>query len=208
MAPARTAACHATMNRRPPILRFVSLVLLLATAVPWALSYARPRTFDCRLGSGRVAIASDSGRLAVGYASGPLLAGAPGQEVRWLWPASLASPPPGGSPPGVGSALGFARGTVAVGRTVPVLGDLPLLGAVFTNAAQGDYVQVPWWLLFAPAAVSPCLALAAAMRQRLRRRRRRGRSLLGLCPSCGYDLRATPGRCPECGSIAAVPPVT
>jgi cyanate permease len=32
-------------------------------------------------------------------------------------------------------------------------------------------------------------------------RRQAERLSSGLCPSCGYDLRATPNRCPECGAV-------
>jgi hypothetical protein len=51
-----------------------------------------------------------------------------------------------------------------------------------------------WWFVIPLAVVLPSV-------WRRLRARSRSRSSRGLCSVCGYDLRATPCRCPECGNV-------
>lgn len=60
-------------------------------------------------------------------------------------------------------------------------------------------VFVPHWLL------TFVLVALAFLVNRTAWRRRYG---LGLCQTCGYDLRATPGQCPECGTAIQKPVAT
>ena len=63
------------------------------------------------------------------------------------------------------------------------------------DPGNGTYalVTVPFWsILLASAALGICL---------FRVRRKSDGSNAPRCNVCGYDLRATPGRCPECGAV-------
>ena len=59
-------------------------------------------------------------------------------------------------------------------------------------------VIVPHWFLLLLFSAAPALWAWREVPAARHARRRR----LGLCGRCGYDLRATPGACPECGNIA------
>jgi hypothetical protein len=68
------------------------------------------------------------------------------------------------------------------------------------HSAQGSRIQdnwtidVPYWFVL----LLPLIAPAVRARLHLKDRRR---ASAGRCHACGYDLRATPERCPECGMI-------
>ena len=66
--------------------------------------------------------------------------------------------------------------------------------------AGADYRYViPYWAIMIVSAIAPSIVA----RRFIRRLRENKRAKAGLCRKCGYDLRATRQRCPECGTMAA-----
>jgi hypothetical protein len=65
------------------------------------------------------------------------------------------------------------------------------------TAAHGFSIAAPLWLIMAISAVLP--AIWEYKHRALFYRRQRGKR--GMCVNCGYDLRATPKMCPECGTV-------
>jgi hypothetical protein len=61
--------------------------------------------------------------------------------------------------------------------------------------ADNTFVTTPLWSLLLVTAVLPAIATVGFVRAR------RQRTGALRCPACGYDLRATPERCPECGLL-------
>ena len=172
----------------PAVAVAASIMLCLAVCGAWVRSY---RVADCWFHAIRPADAVETTHLYyLGIARGRVKAyrtsisvGRDGRDEAFArFPMHQTVGPTEvdvGTPPGFAGSLGFAL--------------------VSDRRLQARGIALPIWAVAAPLAIPPALALRRAWRRRVGRRR----AARGVCGACGYDLRASPERCPECGVARA-----
>jgi hypothetical protein len=164
-----------------------SLLLCLATLALWIRSYWRHDVRLTKFGPTQRSVELVRGALHVYRIDTAYAYPAADQGVHWysapVFPTDTID----------GRYQARARAWQLAGFAV-IEGDARE-GMIYAGEPPIPYraVVIPLW-----AIATPFAALAGFGAMRLRARRSRARQ--GLCPTCGYDCRATPDRCPECGA--------
>ena len=118
---------------------------------------------------------------------------------KWHGHESTPAAPPAARSGTVWGRLGFVgrRDRSVSPSSKPRPGQEPVRSGVYEET---EYAAPLW-----PAALLLALHPALWSVRQWRRATVRRRSRAGLCTRCGYDLRASPGTCPECGAQATTP---
>jgi hypothetical protein len=210
-------------------LAIISLVLCVAIGVLWVTSYSRMYclgweedtsvNLDWFSGQSRIWVVQDHAPYGKGFGFGsaqvePAITGAKTDFhlLDDMWEAPTENVGPRimvWAPPGIDPAMD----PPAIYRQLPPVRDLHFGGfrVVINNNwlhaevsgsgvrptplnQKSRAVYVPDWALILAFSIMP-------VRYAIRIVRRRNAEMRGRCRACGYDLRATPDRCPECGTI-------
>jgi hypothetical protein len=174
----------------------VFLLLIVGLGWVWLRSVDQyDEIIYARAGGRFVWVVSQDGRLVVWSASGwkqdmPLWWRTNYRSVNYL--ANLSSP--------TSATLIDLKPDLWVFRAPT---DVEINHATVATALPGLSVCVLYLTLAIPLVVLNAVNGSVVLWRVLARRQNR-RLRLGLCLMCGYDLRASPGRCPECGTFAPI----
>jgi len=177
----------------------LSLALLLATIAVAAWSWSTPRVISRRHLERRNAVIFSAGRI--GFARIEFPFPAEGWLVHAAAPGARTAAVMTGMNGRIGR-LGFGVETYTTKPTprgAVLVADITDSSGIAIDRPSAIHVAVmPLWVCVLAALPIPIFRFRTA-------RQRRRRLGTGGCLNCGYDLRASPERCPECG--AAPPPV-
>jgi hypothetical protein len=161
------------------LLAGASLLLCVATFALWSRSNRQSDLIF--LGDGHHCFCTLPGRIWIGISKNP----------DWIG-GRYESGPVTDAHDSSGPFLGFARRTIPGGARYETIGFVYEHFSYPARPLPRDFlcIAVPLWFPTVLTAVVPLLWL----------NRRCAPRTPGICHVCGYDLRATPERCPECGT--------
>jgi len=177
----------------------LSLLLCVATCAPWARGKNAWGEFSAATKYGRFCQLKVGERLSFAVVRDwprkePLSWTSYRGATPWVEMPANAPWAPSSQPTfldrGEAEIIVWSDGKVVRTNKLEISGDIRTLLTSYWR------ISLPYPILVLLFAVAPLASLAVMAIRRLKL----ARQTAGLCSRCGYDLRATPERCPECGS--------
>ncbi len=171
----------------------ISLLLCLVTAGMWVRSYfIRDCVHHLVATQHKLEAASGKGEVIISWLPGHV------DRPKWAYTRKRFGEDEDADKVDILTPLFLLTSTVDEDRSWSLVG----VAKIAAQHANGDVrvFLIPYWLILTVVIAMPMIRSGWLLFRVLRSKNRRNHQR---CVFCNYDLRATPDRCPECGTVSA-----